>query len=495
MGPDYHKQVLWLIGGLLLLRIGFLFLSPFNLHGDEAQYWAWSKSLDWGYYTKPPGIAAVIAFFTSIFGDAEWAVRIGSPILHSVTGYLIYRTARKLYSGATGFWAACFYLLMPALFLSSSIISTDVPLLLCWALALNAWAHLRESASWRHAIQLGMALGLGVLSKYAMLFFIPGIILIIICDPPTRKALLSLKGVVICLIFMAWLTPNILWNINHDFATLTHTAANADFEAGQPLINFVPLLEFLLGQFVVFGPVTLILGFFALWAAYKHRLDDPSRLIAIFAVIPLIVISIQALLSQADLNWAVTGLVALSIITAHYCVKYWPRLRKWCAYGVMGQSLLCLTAMMFYAAPDLVNAAGRANEVKRLRGWPATVQAVSDAYQKGHDGHKFRAVAMDKRLHFYALNYYGIRETAPHYMWLYRSHPDNNHAEISDPLPAGAAPVLIVNYHNKPEYHAALREDFKRLEELPPIDIDLGGGIRRKLRLWAGYGYEPTQSR
>ena len=53
---------------------------------------------------------------------------------------------------------------------------------------------------------------------------------------------------------------------------------------------------------------------------------------------------------------------------------------------------------------------------------------------------------MDKRIHFYALNYNGIRETAPLYMWLYKSHPDNNHAEISHPLPAGAAPVLIVTH-------------------------------------------------
>lgn len=494
-GPDFHKQVLWLIGGLLLLRIGYLFLSPFNLHGDEAQYWAWSKELDWGFYTKPPGIAAVIAFFTSIFGDAEWAVRIGSPILHSITGYVIYRTARYLYSGATGFLAACLYLLMPALFLSSSIISTDVPLLLCWALALNGWVHLREDASWPRAIQLGMALGLGVLCKYAMLFFIPALILIMIFDQPSRKALLSFKGAVICLIFIAWLSPNILWNINHDFATLTHTAANADFESGQPLLNFIPLLEFVLGQFIVFGPITLVLGLLALWAAFKQRLDTPSRFIAVFALIPMLVISVQALLSQADLNWAVTGLIALSILTAHYCVKYWPKLRSWAMYGVMAQSLLCMAAMGFYAIPEAVNAAGRANEVKRLRGWPATVQAVSEVYRQGHDGNEFRAVAMDKRLHFYALNYYGIRETAPHFMWLYRSHPDNNHAEISDPLPAGEAPVLIVNYHNKPDYHAALKEDFQRLEALPPIDIDLGGGIRRQLKLWAGYDYQPTETR
>lgn len=495
IGPDYHKSLLTLIFALLALRIAFLFISPYNLHGDEAQYWAWSNDLDWGFFTKPPGIAAVIAFFTSIFGDAEWAVRIGSPILHSVTAYVIYRTARHLYSGAVGFWAACFYLLMPGVWFSSNLISTDVPLLLCWALALNAWIHLRDTPSWARAIQLGMALGLGFLSKYAMLFFFPALILTLVWDKPTRRALLSLKGLLALALFIGWVIPNMVWNMNHDFATLTHTAANADFEAGSALIKPIQFLEFWGGQFAVFGPVSLVLLGLAIVAAFKNRLHSPAKLLALFVLSPLLIISFQALLSRADLNWAVTAYVAAAILTAHYCVKYWPRLRNWTGGSLVIQSLVCLVALSIYMVPSLVNELGRANDVKRLRGWPATVETLSDIYRRGHDGNDFRAIAMDKRIHFYALNYNGIRETAPLYMWLYRSYADNNHAEISHPLPAGEAPVLLVNYHQKKEYPIAFAEDFTRIEELAPLDVDLGGGKRRQLRLWAAYGYTPTTNR
>ena len=133
----YQKWTLALIGALLVFRMSALFISPLGLHGDEAQYWAWSKNLDWGYFTKPPLIAWVIWSTTSVFGDAEWAVRLSSPLLHSVTAFVIYRTARFAFDARTGFWAAAVYLLMPALWLSSGIVSTDVPLLLCWAMALN----------------------------------------------------------------------------------------------------------------------------------------------------------------------------------------------------------------------------------------------------------------------------------------------------------------------------------------------------------------------
>src|ERR1035437_520888 len=42
----------------LFLNILFLFNNcPFRLSDDEAHYWEWSRHLDYGYYSKPPGIA------------------------------------------------------------------------------------------------------------------------------------------------------------------------------------------------------------------------------------------------------------------------------------------------------------------------------------------------------------------------------------------------------------------------------------------------------
>ena len=63
---SYRRNVLILIGVLLVARVIGLFLSPLNLHGDEAQYWAWSKDLDFGYFSKPPMIA--------------WAIKPPKPI-------------------------------------------------------------------------------------------------------------------------------------------------------------------------------------------------------------------------------------------------------------------------------------------------------------------------------------------------------------------------------------------------------------------------------
>ncbi len=38
---------------LLVLRVVFTGISPLNLYADEAQYWRWGDTLEWGYYSKP----------------------------------------------------------------------------------------------------------------------------------------------------------------------------------------------------------------------------------------------------------------------------------------------------------------------------------------------------------------------------------------------------------------------------------------------------------
>ena len=71
----YQARTLWLISIFLILRLIFLYLSPLGLHGDEAQYWVWSKNLDWGYYSKPPFVALIIFYHNEYI----WGYRMGGP--------------------------------------------------------------------------------------------------------------------------------------------------------------------------------------------------------------------------------------------------------------------------------------------------------------------------------------------------------------------------------------------------------------------------------
>lgn len=484
----YHRWTLILILSLTALRLTALAISPLGLHGDEAQYWAWSKNLDWGYFTKPPMIAWVIAATTSVFGDAEWAVRLSSPIIHPITTYIIFRTAQFAYDARTGFWAALIFFLSPAMWLSSGIVSTDVPLLLCWAIALNAWLHLRDRATWPRAVQLGIAVGLGMLGKYAMLFFLPALGLAFIFDPASRKALNSLKGYGAAAITFLIVAPNILWNANNDFATVSHTAANANLGSDIPF-HPLELLTFWIDQLGVFGPVTLVLLCMALYSALRSGLSHKSFWLALFIASPLLIISIEALLSRANANWAITAYVAAPILLAHFALERGPRTLAWLRGGIIFNASVGLILSLSVLSPSFTNAIGMANSVKRLRAWPATVKVLEGRLAAGHEGIGFTMAATDKRILYYSLNYYGLQKTTPLKMWMLGVTPQNQ-AEFTAALPAQEGPVLIINYHA--DKVDEMQADFERLVPLEPLDIDLGGGKRRTLKLWAGYGYVPT---
>ncbi|PHR93786.1 MAG: glycosyl transferase [Robiginitomaculum sp.] len=518
---DSHKKVLYLLIGLGALRIIGLLLSPANLHGDEAQYWAWSQSFEFGYFSKPPMIAWVIAATTSLFGNAEWAVRLSSPLIHPLTAYLIYRTGRFVFDERTGFWAACLYFLMPAVWLSSAIVSTDVVLLFWWALGLNAWAHLRETPNLKWAALLGLAIGFGMLSKYAMLFFLIALALCAVFDTKTRKALLSRRGItagLIALIALIIVAPNLYWNATNDFATLNHTAANANLK-GVPF-HPLKLIEFWGSQIFVFGPLTLGLLVMALYVNLRKPTnktvgDKTVLALSLFVLCPLLVISAEALLSRANANWAVTAYIGGAILCAHYGLKMFERLTKTGIWVNVGMGVIFTIAGLLPLVADNI---GATNAFKRVRGWPETTARVQVIAKAGHEGQAFQAIATDNRLVFYDLLYYGIEQETglPLRMWLNTAHPAH-HAEKTAPLYPTQdtdAPILIVNYFKecqdvpssqtdlclerlhasgKLAYIEKLRADFTRLEKLPALEIDLGGGKFRRLNLWAGYGYTPTQ--
>src|SRR3546814_20608855 len=82
--PPLRLALAWVLG-LTLLRIAGLAMTGLELHGDEAQYWSWAQKFDFGYFTKPPLDAWVIAATTTACGAGEACVRLSSPLLHAAT--------------------------------------------------------------------------------------------------------------------------------------------------------------------------------------------------------------------------------------------------------------------------------------------------------------------------------------------------------------------------------------------------------------------------
>ena len=204
----YFVPLLLCLGALLALRIAAIHFAKIDLVLDEAQYWTWSRELAFGYFSKPPMIAWVIRVSTTICGDGEACIRSASPVLHTLSSFVLFLIGRQLFVARVGFWSAIVFDTLPGLSYSSLLITTDVPLVLIWTLALLVWVLLVKQPSMWLAVFFGAVVGLGLLTKQAMVY----IVICVACHAIfSREAREALKGgrVVVALLmsFLATLYP------------------------------------------------------------------------------------------------------------------------------------------------------------------------------------------------------------------------------------------------------------------------------------------------
>ena len=492
--PDRWKFIFFVFCALLLVfRLFAVIFTTLNLGPDEAQYWRWSTEFDWGYYSKPPMIAWVIGVETFLFGHAEWAVRFASPVFHLITAIALFDIGRRTWTVKAGVLAGLLYLTMPAIWLSSVIMSTDVPLLAFWSTGLALLFRLREKPSILLGALLGVAIGLGFLSKYAMIYFVLGLAIACTYDRALRQALLSTSGLAALATGLIVLLPHIIWSVATGFKTVGHTADNANW--GGSLFHPENGLKFFGDQFGVFGPISfgLLLAFFIIFFLGRTRLatDKGIRVLLAFCLPPLAIILVQAFISRAHANWAGTAYAAAPLL-----VGVWASQSGKLVNGTLIASFFvnCLAGLIFsftiVAPPAVVNDMGLANAMKRLRGWPETTRQVADiARDIGAT-----AIITDEREIWHGLDYYGRDGslTAPLRAWRRKSSPDS-YSEEAPISPSEATNALLVNYRPRDKDDQAL--DFEGMESLGETQIDLGGGKVRTLRFYRVTGlteaYEP----
>ena len=122
---------------IFVFKITSIQLTGFDLFGDEAQYWLWSKNLDFGYFSKPPLLPGIIALVCSVFGNSFFVIKMIAVLVYCVNSYVIFLISKKLYKNfELALLTATSFFLMPAVSVSSFLVSTDILLVLFWSLAL-----------------------------------------------------------------------------------------------------------------------------------------------------------------------------------------------------------------------------------------------------------------------------------------------------------------------------------------------------------------------
>ena len=365
-GParDYLGWTLIAVAAITAARLLWLAVQSAGLYPDEAQYWFWAQHPAFGYFSKPPLVAWLIALTTAAFGDSEFAIRLSAPVLHAVAAGFVYAIAARLYDRRTGFWSAFAYITLPGVALSGLIISTDAVLLPCWAGALYAFIRAREPDGGYWWVVAGAAAGLGLLAKYAMVYWLISAFGFVLLMPAERRHLRPLLAAA-ALAGVIWL-PNLWWNWDNGFVSLLHLRDNAELSGR--LLHPLALLGFLGSQFGVVGPL-FFAALIAIVARPRIIAEPRARLLAAFTLPALAMMLTLSLLSRAEPNWAAPAYVSgIVLVVASTLSRGWRRFVRWSIAVNLAATVVLFGSADALAAAGIVLPA-KYDPLHRLRGW------------------------------------------------------------------------------------------------------------------------------
>ncbi|HEY0267188.1 MAG TPA: glycosyltransferase family 39 protein [Rhizomicrobium sp.] len=294
---------------LILLRAVMAAVLP--LSADEAYYWLWSLHPAAGYFDHPPMIAWLIRAGTVLSGDTPFGVRLAGVLLSLPASWFVWRAAALILKDET---KAALATLLFNLTLMASVellaATPDMPSLVTSAAFVWALANVQNSGNGKWWLAVGIAAGLGLLSKYSALFLGLGALVWLVADARARPWLKSpwpYAGAALALLIFA---PNLLWQARHHWETFAFQfGRTAD---GHLTLRF--LGEFLAAQFGLASPLIFVLMAVGLWRAARPGSD--RLLLACLAWTGLAYFLEHSLHDRVQGNWPCFLYPALAILAA-----------------------------------------------------------------------------------------------------------------------------------------------------------------------------------
>jgi len=271
----YNKKLLLILVAVSILRLIYIVYSPFDLSPDEAHYWEWSRRLALSYYSKGPGVAYIIAFFTAILGSTEVAVRAGAVVFAAGASYFIYLIGYELTGEEkTGFYAALLSMITPLLSVGSVLMTTDVPFVFFWAGTVFFFIKALQSQKMASWFLAGLLAGLGFLSKYTMVLIYPTLLLVLLSSRDHRALLKSYGPYVAGITTAVVSLPVFIWNMANKGVTFRHTmgqahVGNASFSLSEPL-------DFLASQAGLFTPLLFAAFVYGIYRCARKGFSEGS---------------------------------------------------------------------------------------------------------------------------------------------------------------------------------------------------------------------------
>ncbi|NLS01585.1 glycosyltransferase family 39 protein [Rhizobium sp. P38BS-XIX] len=297
------------IAYLVVLRL--LYLGQSNLLPEEAYYWNYAQHLDIGYLDHPPMVAWLIWIGTKLFGDHEFGVRIGAFLCWFATASFSYAYGRNLFGKPVAVGCLLLVAVAPFYFSTGFFMMPDAPLTASWAATLYFLERALVGGRQKAWLGAGLALGLGLLSKYTIVLLGPAALLFMLIDPKSRRWFGRMEPYLAAALSIILFSPVIYWNATHQWMSFAFQGSRRVSAA----FHFT-LPSLIISAAVLITPpglVAAIIGLKSNLAALRHRTGDRRMLfVLLFTLVPLAVFVVFSLSHENKPNW--TGPLWLAIL-------------------------------------------------------------------------------------------------------------------------------------------------------------------------------------
>lgn len=207
--------LLAIAGAMTLLHL--LTDNRYGFHRDELQFLSDARHLDWGFVAYPPFTPFVERIGIALFGISMVGLRLFSVLAQAVAivigGLMARELGGKRVAQVTS--ALCVAFLPVSIFEGTEFQYTSFDFL-WWVLIAYFVIRLLNSENPRWWLPIGITVGLGLETKYSIVFYIAGILAGVAFTPARRFARSAWfwGGIAVALLIFL---PNLVWLIRHDF--------------------------------------------------------------------------------------------------------------------------------------------------------------------------------------------------------------------------------------------------------------------------------------
>jgi len=202
--------------------VTFVFAGGYGFHRDELYYLASAAHPQLGYVDYPPITPMVARLDTMIFGTHTATLRLVPVLAGAAIVVLAGLIARELGGGRAAQVLAAFCVLVSGVYLFEDWLFMTVALdQLMWAVTIYLMVRLLRTHDTRLWVPLGVAIGLGLETKYTIVALILAIGVGILATRE-RRQLASVWPWLGAALALAILAPNLVWQVQHEWPSLTY---------------------------------------------------------------------------------------------------------------------------------------------------------------------------------------------------------------------------------------------------------------------------------